>query len=246
MNIFLRLVVVGFFTIPTWALAQDYSPGDSYFDFGSAYISAGMGMAGIQSTMQSAEAQVAARTPAVDPPKSVKFTFAPSLQSRRTNLAKFVERTRATDPVGADKMQTMFASTDIIAMIDQQMQQAYGMRANDVADSYAVWWVSAWMGAHGRSDDASPTQMTMVRRQAANALAESPQFASATDAAKQELAEALLIQAALIGATIDTYKDDPAMLAKARAAIAKGASSMGLDLSAMTLTGRGFVPVGRR
>jgi hypothetical protein len=81
-----------------------------------------------------------------------------------------------------------------------------------------------------------------VKRQAANALAATPQFASASDAGKQELAEALLVQAALIGDTIDTYNSDPAMLAKARASIKQGAKAMGLDLSTMTLTDEGFVP----
>ena len=176
---------------------------------------------------------------------ALSFKYAATPARTRTNLARFVEKTRATDPAGAAKMQALFASTDIIGMIDQKMQQTYGMRANNVADAYAVWWVSAWMGAKGRSDDATPGQMAMVKRQATNALASTPEFASATDAGKQELAEALLVQAALIGDTIDTYASDPAMLAKARAAIAKGADGMGLKLQTMTLTDQGFVPSGK-
>jgi hypothetical protein len=177
---------------------------------------------------------------------AASYIFRPSSQLRRTNLARFVEKTRATDPTGAAKMQQLFASTDIIGMIDQRMQQTYGMRANNVADAYAVWWVSTWMGAKGRSDDATQGQMAMVKRQATNALASTPEFVSANDAGKQELAEALLVQAALIGDTIDTYKSDPAMLAKTRAAIAKGAREMGLDLDSMKLTDEGFVPAGRK
>jgi hypothetical protein len=148
--------------------------------------------------------------------------FDPSIARRKANLSHFVEKTRATDPTGAAKMAQIFASTDIIGLIDQKMQSTYGMRANNVADAYAVWWTSAWMGAQGRSDDPTQGQMAMVKRQTTNALAATPEFASATDAGKQELAEALLVQAALIGDTIDTYRSDPAMLAKARAAIAKG------------------------
>ena len=139
-------------------------------------------------------------------------------------------------------MTAMFASTDIIAQMDQLMQQTYGMRVNNVADAYAMWWTSAWNGAQGRNDDPSAGQMAMVKRQAANALAATPEFARATDAGKQELAEALLVQAAMIQGAIDTYKSDPVMLAKAKAAIAKGAQGMGLDLSTMTLTDDGFVP----
>ena len=172
--------------------------------------------------------------------------YQPSKSLRRANLAKFVEKTRATDPAGAAKMAQLFAATDIIGLIDQKMQSTYGMRANNVADAYAVWWVSAWMGARGRDDDATAGQMAMVKRQASNALAATPEFAAATDAGKQELAEALLVQAALIQDTIDTYKADPAMLAKARAAIAQGAKAMGLDLSTMTLTDEGFKPAARK
>jgi hypothetical protein len=174
--------------------------------------------------------------------RSFSSTFSSSKSRTRTNLTKFVEKTRATDPAGAAKMAQIFASTDIIGMIDQKMQQTYGMRANNVADAYAMWWTSAWNGAQGRNDDPSAGQMAMVKRQAANALAATPEFASATDAGKQELAEALLVQAAMIQGAIDAYKSDPAMLAKARASIKQGAKAMGLDLGAMTLTDEGFVP----
>jgi hypothetical protein len=211
---------------------------DSYL--GSAYIDAGIGTAGIQAAMQSAQQQVGTKMPQALA-RPVKLAYAASLTRTRTNLAHFVDKTRITDPAGAAKMQALFASTDIIGVIDRKMQLTYGMRANNVADAYAVWWVSAWMGARGRSDDATPGQMAMVQRQATNALAATPEFASATDAGKQEMAEALLVQAALIGDAVDTYKSDPAMLAKTRAAIGKGALGMGLDLGSMTLTDDGFV-----
>jgi hypothetical protein len=174
-----------------------------------------------------------------------QLTYRFSAARTRINLAKFVEKSRATDPVGSAKMAALFSSTDIMGMIDQKMQQTYGMRANNVADAHAVWWVSAWMGSKGRSDDATPGQMAMVKRQAANALASLPQFASASDVGKQELSEAMLVQAAMIGDMIDTYKSDPAMLAKTRAAIAKGAREMGIDLNSMKLTDEGFVPSGK-
>jgi hypothetical protein len=180
-----------------------------------------------------------------DKPSVAQVNFTSSLIRRQANLANFVSKSRAVDPAGADKMQALFAQTDVIGIIDQKMQESYGMHANNVADAYAVWWVSAWMGAKGRSDDATPVQMAMVKRQATDALASTPEFASATDAGKQELAESLLVHAALIGATVETYASDPAMLGKARTAIAKGASGMGLDLSKMTLTDQGFVPSGK-
>lgn len=174
------------------------------------------------------------------------MTFTPSRARRATNLAAFVAKSRKVDPQGAARMEQIFRSTDVIGEIDQRMRQSYGMRANDVADAYAVWWTSAWLGAHGRTDDPTPHQMAMVRWQAADALSATPQFVGASAAAKQELAESLLVQASLIGATVDTYKNDRAMLAKAQAAIAQGARATGIDLGSMILTDEGFVPVGRK
>jgi hypothetical protein len=185
-------------------------------------------------------------TGAPDIPQSTvapPMTYKASASRRRANLATFIEKSRNGDPLGAEKMAALFDSTDIIDMIDQRMRQVYGMRADNVSDAYAVWWTSAWMGSKGRSDDLTPGQMAMVKRQAANALAATPEFAAATDAAKQEMAEAVLIQAAMIGDAIDTYKTDPAMFAKTKAAIAKGAKGMGLDLDSMTLSDQGFLLV---
>lgn len=174
-------------------------------------------------------------------PQTARLSYPPSLARRRANLAQFVEKSRAADPAGAAKMAQLFASTDVIGMIDKRMRTTYGMRADNVADAYAVWWTGAWIGAQGRSDDPTPGQMAIVRRQAANAIGSVPEFAGATDATKQQFAEALLVQAALIGESVDRYKSDPAMLAKVKAAIKQGARRSRVDLDAMRLTENGFV-----
>jgi hypothetical protein len=186
-------------------------------------------------------APVSASTKAVSP-DTAALIFTPSASRRQANLSQFVAKSRSVDPKGADKMAALFASTDVIGMIDTRMRQTYGMRANNVADAYAVYWTSAWMGARGRSDDPTPGQMAMVRRQAAAILASTPEFVRAANGEKQEMAEALLVQAALIGDTVDTFKSDPAMLAKTKAAIRQGAKAMNFDTDAFRLTDEGFVP----
>lgn len=173
------------------------------------------------------------------------LNYTPSSARRSANLTRFAEKARATDPVGAAKMRELFASTDIIAAIDQQMRDTYNMHATNVADAYALWWTMAWMGSQGRDDDVSAAQMQRTQSQAVRLLSGSSEFREATDATKQEFAEGLLVQAALIDASIDTYKSDPAMLARTRTAIAQGARAMGVDLNAMTLTDDGFVSVTR-
>jgi hypothetical protein len=78
--------------------------------------------------------------------------FTPSKPLRKKNLANFVAKTRATDPAGASRMAALFANGDIIDQMDGVMQ-AIGLSASNVADAYAVWWVSAWQAANGDTRD---------------------------------------------------------------------------------------------
>jgi hypothetical protein len=73
-----------------------------------------------------------------------------------------------------------------------------------------------------------------------------PQVANASDAQKQEMSEAMLIQAALIGATIQQAKSDPELMRKLSSAVYQGAHAMGIDLGIMTLKDKGFVLATKR
>lgn len=167
-------------------------------------------------------------------------TFRPNTDVRRRNLAQFVARTRAADPRGAAELERLFATTDLIGDIGKALAP-YGLKTNDVADAVAVYIVTAWYGVRGRDDDPSRAQLTAVRGQMANALASTPQFASATDAQKQELAEAMLIQAALVSATVAGAEPQPARLEQVKQAVAQGAeATFGIDLRRLQLTDQGL------
>jgi hypothetical protein len=159
----------------------------------------------------------------------------------RVNLQNFVNKTRANDPAGATQMEQLFASTDIIDQINGAMRSV-GLSADNAADAYALWWVSAWKASRGDDSTASSASYQAVSEQAAHALSQSSDFANANDAQKQEMAEAMLVQAALIDASIETYAGDRAMMAKLSSAVKQGAAASGLDLDKMTLTEDGFVP----
>jgi hypothetical protein len=171
--------------------------------------------------------------------KNARLDFKPSLSRRKQNLSRFVEKTRANDPQGAAQMAKLFASTDVINQIGRSIAP-YGLSTNNVADAYAAYWTNAWLGVHGNSDSLPKAQVVAIRNQAARALSATMQFTSATDAQKQELAEALLIQAALIDASISYAKSDPALLDRVKVSIAQGAKNTGLDMSQITLTPQGF------
>jgi hypothetical protein len=174
-----------------------------------------------------------------EPIVATKLAYKHSPTSSRANLKRFVEKTRQINPQGAVELEQLFASKDIIGQINQGMVTV-GLKPNNVADGYAIYWISAWLGTRGRNENLPKAQTIAVRNQAASALLNIPEFTSATDAQKQEITEAMLIQAALIDASIESAKSDPALLAQTQKAIAKGAEGFGLDLYSMNLTPQGF------
>lgn len=171
------------------------------------------------------------------------LSFTPSPERRKANLAHFVETSRATDPQGAAAMQKLFASTDVIAAMGRSLASV-GLRTSNVADAYAVWWMTSWSAAHGSTETPNRATAQAVKAQAARAIASAPGFSEVADADKQQYAEAMLVQAAMIEAMTERYGSDAAMAPKIAAAARSGARASGLDLDAMTLTEGGFVPAG--
>ena len=174
--------------------------------------------------------------------RSVQLDFTPSMQRRRVNYAGFVERSRRADPAGADSLAETLRS-DPITMMQPELAKV-GLRVDNVADAYAVYWVEAWQAVHGVTGASSRETAQAVREQAVGAIGATPVFASATAAQKQEFAESYLIQALLVGAAKKQAGGDPGKLAQVPAAVEQGVRAAGLDLRAMTLTEEGFRPAG--
>jgi hypothetical protein len=167
--------------------------------------------------------------------------FTPNLATRQRNLAGFIAKTRAQSSENADQMAQMFASTDIFAAFAQGLAPA-GLKIDNVADCYAAYWISAWEAANGIvGSQTSRTQAQAVKAQVSRALLSTPEFTKSSAAQKQELAEALLIQTALISASAEAAVNDPAQMEALGQAVRQGAKAMGLDLDAMTLGEAGFV-----
>jgi hypothetical protein len=180
------------------------------------------------------------RTRAIPAP-SVRLTYKPSIERRRANFAQFVEKTRKKNPEAAASLQQQLTSTDLIDRIGGALSQ-YGMRTDNVADAYAIWWLNAWLASRQRNDTPPARQIAAVRAQAARAMASIPEMASASDAVKQEMAEANLIQAALLGSMMKDAEGNSTKLRQLAAAVRKGARASGLNLDAMELSDDGFVP----
>lgn len=170
----------------------------------------------------------------------VEANYIASKARTRENLAKFVAKTRSVDSSGADQMEHLFASTDIMNQIGQAMDSV-GLRPDNVADAYAVWWVAAWKAVNNKDIGDSSVMYNAVKQQVMNVLSATPQFSSASDALKQEMAESMLIQAAMIDAHVDAAAGDPSQQMALAKAVNQGAKQMDMDLTKMDLTKNGFV-----
>ncbi|WP_337268367.1 DUF6683 family protein [Oryzifoliimicrobium ureilyticus] len=179
-----------------------------------------------------------------DQSRVASLRYIPSKVRREANLSNFIAKVQAVDPAEAVQLQQLFADGDIIEKI-QAAINSQGLRIDDLADAYTVWWVAAWEAAHGGNDTPSRVSVNAVKLQSARALAKMQALTTASDQQKQELAEALLLHAMLIDGAIDQAKGNAAQLHEVSAAVDKGAAKMGIDMHAIELTEKGFVPTKR-
>jgi hypothetical protein len=218
------------------AAAQDFT---GVFDMGS--LTAGLSVDGVTlaEEKRSGTGRYARETGRAAT-THVNLGYRPDPALRRKHFAQFVAQARRQDPVGAAKLQQVLANENVIGTIQAGITP-YGMSCNDVADAATVYLAYAWMATRANDQDPTRAQMRGLRSQVATAMARNPAFAHATNAAKQEVADANLVQALLAGQLAAHAKQDPASRDKIRAAVARGAkSSWGIDLLSLNLTGQGL------
>jgi pyruvate/2-oxoglutarate dehydrogenase complex dihydrolipoamide acyltransferase (E2) component len=236
---FLVSIFGGVMIASTAVTAQDYAaPPLSGIGFTNSMVF-GEELAKSNGSYQRPNARLA--TPSA---RGVNLAFVASPKRRQANLQKFVSTLQSTDPKAASQLQAFFASNDVIGAMSVALGK-FGLRTDNVADAYAVWWITAWQTTHGETSETPKSQALAVKRQAANALSAAPDYVLASDSAKQEFAETLLVQAAIIEASADMYKSNPAMIKRLAGTVRQAARSLKIDLDAMTLTEQGFVPSGK-
>ena len=213
--------------------AQSYFPNIQVSDFPDPVVS---------SSDDSSPARPSSNKPVYSPAPvssaSLNFRFSKAVRDR--NIARMVAEQRKIDPAGAAQTEALFSSTDVLTKLDQMMRPL-GLRANNVADAYTVWWIEAWEAVHNRSMGDDRALHQAVKQQAEAMLVNTPQLASASDEVKQEFAESLLIHAMLIDGAMENARGNQSQLAKVAQATNKGAKTMGLDLTKLDLTSEGFV-----
>ncbi len=180
----------------------------------------------------------------VAPPPSTatlaKLSFAPSPVVRKQVIADFVKNMKAVNPEAGAQMEVGFAQTDIIGEISKALTP-YGMKTDNMADAYAFYLITAWMGANGRTDDMTNAQITGVQKMAQAALGGSKELMALDDGKKQLFAESLLLQGMMNDAMTEAVATDPAMKFKVMGDLKAAAKELGIDTDAFILTPAGLV-----
>lgn len=174
-------------------------------------------------------------------PSEAALTFRPSPERRQRNFAAFLERSRAVDPRGAEQLQA-FLAQDVIGFVGKEVAPL-GLRTDNLADAMAIYVMEAWEAANATVMPPSRARALAVRRQMVRAIAATPAAAEADDAAKQESAEAMMVQAVLVSNAIKlaVQKGDKAEIAAVRDVARQGAlATLGVDLTTMTMTEAGL------
>jgi hypothetical protein len=166
--------------------------------------------------------------------------FRPSLMARQRTLASIVARARATDAQGATALERDFANGDPIVAITPALAR-YGLRTDDVADTTTAYLVSAWYGVRGSNQDPPRAILRATREQVRRALLSTPSFTSSSNAAKQQMSDALLLQLMVTDRLITSAKGNPAQMARAKNTVRQNAlRAFKLDLAKMKLTSQGL------
>lgn len=167
------------------------------------------------------------------------LTYRPSAAVRRANFASFVERLRAIDPEDAVQLEKDLNGNVMDA--GEAQLKPHGLTSTNVADAATTYLATAWFGARGRVDDPSPAQTRALQSQLASAMLSSTEFQSASDAQKQEVAEAMILQSIMIAQHVEAARDRPEYMASVRTAVANGArNAFGIDVNSIALTDAGL------
>ena len=194
-----------------------------------------------QSAASEINDQIASGQVASTPPPDTNLAYSYSPDRSQQNLRNFVART--PDPAARTNLAQMLAAQPTIMDDIAAGVRAYGFDPHNVADAYAVWWINVWGASEKRNIEPDAATVAAVKQQVYAAFAATPDFAATSDADRQEFAEALLLQAAMLGSAFEQNKNNPKMLDQLADAARKGAkASYGIDLQTMTLTSNGFVP----
>ena len=160
--------------------------------------------------------------------------------ARQKRVAAWMTKMRAVDAKGMAQFERTPAGRNLFSVIQPQLTR-YSLRADDLADCLTVYLVNAWYGVRGNDQDPPRAYVLATRTQMRTSLLSNSIFATATDATKQEVAEALLLQTIEDGSNLAVAKKDPKQMPRVKSLIRQGVlKTFKLDMTKLKLTSQGL------
>lgn len=170
--------------------------------------------------------------------------YSPDPARSRRNIDKALSQSRAASPGDAALLDRLRATPDLIGVLDQGMRDV-GLDKNNLAHVHAAWLISLWAAAHGETQDVSTDAAISAGAQMTLAMLDDPDALMAMDnAARQDMAEGLLIQSALVTLAQQQAAGNAAATARVAREARDFALSQGIRLDDMELTDAGFSGLG--
>jgi hypothetical protein len=174
------------------------------------------------------------------------LTFTPNMQRRKQTFNNLLAEFDKLQPgIGSQFRPVLFGtgSGDIIQQVQAFISTKYGLKTNNLADAYTIYWISAWEATNGTlGKEPSISKIKAVKEQISRAFLSIPSIASSSDANKQSYSEVLLVQAALIGSFEEQVKAGTMKLSDMKEGVRRGSKALGVDLDSFILTETGFEP----
>jgi hypothetical protein len=177
---------------------------------------------------------------APSPSSLAQLTFKPSLAVRKRVIDEFVKGVKALQPQAGAEMEAGFKKTDVIGEIAKGLS-GYGLKADNMADAYAFYLMTAWMGAQGRTDDFTMPQVAGVQTMVRTTIANNKEILALDDSKKQFFAESLLLQGLINDEMVKAVANDPVLKAKVIGDIKTAAKELNINLDDYSLTPTGLV-----
>jgi hypothetical protein len=170
------------------------------------------------------------------------MTFRADPARQKATVGKWLARIGKADPASAQQFGRSFERQSLTQMAGPWLSR-YGMRTDNGADAAAAYLSTAWLISRGNGGDPSRVQITGLRDQLARAISATPGWVSASEAARQEFADTLLLQATVNGALLEGARGNQQRTRAVSNAVASGAeSAFGIDVRRLELTSNGLVP----
>ena len=171
---------------------------------------------------------------------ATSFAYQPEAGVRQQVYDRAVANARKANPADAAKLKQVLDSGAMRKEVAGYLSK-YGMSANNVADTTALYLATAWLATRASAADPTPAQMRGLRTQVASVMAGMPDMASASNSVKQEIAEANILQASFASLMANRAAADPKLAPQVRSAVIKGVqSSYQMDLGSLELTNDGL------